>query len=546
MKCLSLRVILWCCVIVFSLCTLRAQDFQALFVPADITCHAGDTILTKLSIIPKNGFAGTLTLKALRDTTHVLNVDKQLLSPPYAMVDCSVTMRAIDSGSYSVSVAVIYENQADTATLTFHVVPIWSEYFQLMESFPDSHSGYAEGIYRMANGDMMTRGQGWKTFRYDYANWTGHDWDANPSYWGAGEDDCLTDSKNGIWMMSSGDEGIYHFDGKYWIFMSPTDFPAATRSTTPFLTNIGIDSNGTLWKASLEGNLFHYNNGSWTTYNHQLSIDNTKDSVWYRTSLSAYRSLLHHDKAGRIYQFFKQRILMFDGNTWTVFSKENGGLSGYNFSCFKEDHRGNIWCSQLLDSSTCALLKYDGSSWTNISVPQEFQKLFDKKYITFILDSNNALWFGLKDGVLYYDGLNTWKHYGKAELGMTVPTYHLEADKYNNIWMLTQYKMYIFNPLGISHLFGQIPDRVSDDSHSVSDAAVRVFPNPTSGPCTVVLQCPASHDGHEVVVRDVFGNIVMRSPLGSDQIGTLSLENCSAGVYYCSVAGRHFIVVRSE
>jgi|GEM_PF-2204053 len=102
-----------------------------------------------------------------------------------------------------------------------------------------------------------------------------------------------------------------------------------------------------------------------------------------------------------------QRVISeYDGQQWTIHDASSTGVIPRDDYIWGHDHQGNIYVL-LKDLQTPELLKYDGSQWSQISLPalaSETRYVFHPMYV----DRQGQIWLTLTNNtILRYDG-NSW------------------------------------------------------------------------------------------------------------------------------------------
>jgi ligand-binding sensor domain-containing protein len=98
-------------------------------------------------------------------------------------------------------------------------------------------------------------------------------------------------------------------------------------------------------------------------------------------------------------------LIVFDGNTWKVFTMDNSGLPSNTINAIAFDHKNTLWIG-----TNGGLVKYDGTTWTVFTPQNSIMKMF---YVsTIAVDPNDNIWFGngnSENGGLMLLCGNEWK-----------------------------------------------------------------------------------------------------------------------------------------
>lgn len=94
---------------------------------------------------------------------------------------------------------------------------------------------------------------------------------------------------------------------------------------------------------------------------------------------------------------------------------------------------------------------------------------------------------------------------------------------------------------GLSLFMGTVPPPLSADNSRLSVPSLTVFPNPTSGRCTIALGEPTQH---EVIVFDLSGRPLLKTTAGGSNAFQLDLSGLPAGVYIGRCGAATFKVVK--
>lgn len=147
----------------------------------------------------------------------------------------------------------------------------------------------------------------------------------------------------------------------------------------------------------------------------------------------------HHN---RLWLATTKGVYRRDGQNWTVFNKDNSGLSFNNVTCLAFDGNDRVWCG----TSGGGLFLFDGSRWTQYTTGNS---QLPSDYVGFVaVDNDNVLWLNCRDprypdyyglefgfGLTRFDGTR-WNTYNTSN--SPIPSnclYEIEIDADNNKWL---------------------------------------------------------------------------------------------------------------
>ncbi len=213
---------------------------------------------------------------------------------------------------------------------------------------------------------------------------------------------------------------------------------------------IAIQGN-TLWYVSAQG---------------LVALDRRDDSYTvysFNPPFSVYPLSIAVDKNDVKWITSKDGVLRFDGNTWSLFTEENG-LSATSTYRVAVDSNNVKWLA-----TERGISRYDGVSWSAIGNDTE---LGDQKVLTVAVDKNNVKWFGTEYSGLYsYNDTTLTKH--PLVFGDTTYTKvtAIAVDAHNTKW------------IGAQRSWGYPSSHTIDYEQaliSLNDSAVTLLPNTAS------------------------------------------------------------------
>jgi len=196
-----------------------------------------------------------------------------------------------------------------------------------------------------------------------------------------------------------------------------------TYQSSIYINSSTVDLNGDVWMINSNNKLEKYDGTAFVEYT-DVALNYT----------NAYTVIA--DKSGKLWLSTNAGLYVYDGN-WLVSSfPQNSLIPNGDIRTVYIDQQGFVWVlfyyynpmmSGYLDMSNSGLYKYDGISWTNISVNTE-------QITNIAVDSKGSPWVSYQSegSALYkYDGSN-WVNMYTENYQIANPT--ITADSYGNIW----------------------------------------------------------------------------------------------------------------
>ncbi len=307
---------------------------------------------------------------------------------------------------------------------------------------------------------------------YNLSKFDGENWTRYTKEDGLASDKFFTiegDSKGNVWVATS--KGFCVYDGNGW--------KLTPYNKKFFISNTKIifeGKNGKIWACSEDNNenfgqVALYDGTKWTLqktkgldkyWGVKTIFEDSQNRVWIGVGQSSYkkrgRVRYYKDNNWKIYKpkitevdptmpnkcvqtivedndgniwigegYGKPALLasngggikMYDGQTWKVFTEEDGLISESVNKIF-EDSDGNIWCI----TTAWEIMKYDGNRWINYS---KKDGLIPKIISTIFEDSNGTIWLGGEKGIMRF----TEKSF---EIVSKLGAYKITEDSNGNLW----------------------------------------------------------------------------------------------------------------
>jgi ligand-binding sensor domain-containing protein len=172
------------------------------------------------------------------------------------------------------------------------------------------------------------------------------------------------------------------------------------------LWSIAIDHNGNKWIGTAKFGLVKYNGDTFTIYN--------KDNSPIKGN---YISGVYVDKKDNVWVPLNGQgngLAKFDGSAWTVYNaSQNPGLSK-PVNMIKDDGNGRTYVG-----TSDGMLVYDGTTWAKLDLPDEPIRRYNVLATDISKDGRIAI--GHDNGLLLYNGQN-WKVLNPDSSELQLPT----------------------------------------------------------------------------------------------------------------------------
>jgi len=175
-----------------------------------------------------------------------------------------------------------------------------------------------------------------------------------------------------------------------------------------FIANLAIAQSWTHYYADfpINSSFLDKDNGKWfgTTFGIEY-VDKNGNRKSYNTTttpqiLSNYITCINQDNQGKIWVgTYGGGISVFNGSSWQNYNKQNSGLVYDGIYSINFDKNGIAWMT--IDS---IIQKFDGTTWTTISVPQHYKNRVTAYDLTF--DNSGNLWVATNYGILKQENGN--------------------------------------------------------------------------------------------------------------------------------------------
>lgn len=284
---------------------------------------------------------------------------------------------------------------------------------------------------------------------------------------------CAVDKKGGRWIASV--YGLWRRFNASWEKVSDEKF-----------TSLYIDRADNLWLGTSEG-VARYTDGEWTYYT-------SENSDFYSTCIA-----ITQDKSGILWAATPDKLLTFDGNTWTVvdtqYPEEIFGGSVYpHIGTMIADSTGLLWMRSNYQEE---IFTFDGTTWTKYT--PENTPLTSGFYISMITDRTGNIWIGASENNFTGRSTNKLLRVDHATREWTAFTPHdsplpygqitcLAVDSSNNLWIGTvdPHKLVGYRQGGV---LVSVDEQFTTPIQPIDVAS---FPNPTAAQTTIRYTVPPS------------------------------------------------------
>lgn len=229
-----------------------------------------------------------------------------------------------------------------------------------------------------------------------------------------------------------------------------TNYNSCTGMESDISFAIAQDGSGDMWSTSFYGasrfdgtSWTHYTTGDGLAHNYSWAVINdSQGNIWFSTSRDStitkydgnsfvntkingvFEECIYEDQAGNIWfgSYSGDGVAKFDGANWYYYGEAIGNFGGQVVS-IAEDINGNMYFA-----SSNGIIKYDGNSWSNFSLP-----LSDIYVSEIFYDSQGNTWFAsYGEGFFSFDG-STWTTYTLSD-GALSACEDISEDPSGNLW----------------------------------------------------------------------------------------------------------------
>ncbi len=502
-------------ILCFAMCSAfaAAQSFTIAVSPTSTFVVAGETANFSVLVTPSGGYSSSVFLSSTGDLAGTFST--AAINAPYPIAGFSVKPTPRDTGVKVITISGANKGLSSSASITLHVSKnrqwqvIVSPTRDLNSAIPLLDSGGNFSLLASNNSVMN------EFTSYVDGTWHSIDLDmvVNNTHALSGG---MT--KAGVlWIGTT--NGMYRYDGSsYDLFRADN---SSLVGTDVYWSGIARDDQPSCVVMKDDGSfaVSHYNGTQW------ISAPSLPHSV----SLMRDYSLYALDGSGATCGIIGQSEGCFYAGADSV---SLSSISGQGSLSTAPD--GSLYCTykRFINSGGSGLVgHFVNNTWQTINVPLANSA---EELRSVAVDSSGVVWVGSTKALHYYS-LGTWYEFDAQNSALPEGSIQrITIDSKGNVWLLllNPNNLVVFNPNGLVGipLLESGVEQSSDTPHVLS-----VYPNPASDELTISLP---QHSAHELVVRNVLGQIVYRAQtdvLSSISIPTSLLENgsytCTAGSY---------------
>ncbi|MEM7087429.1 MAG: two-component regulator propeller domain-containing protein [Bacteroidota bacterium] len=215
----------------------------------------------------------------------------------------------------------------------------------------------------------------------------------------------LIDSRGDFWVGTWA--GVCRFNGKGFTKFDlpiPTIDTLLNKDTINWITKIMEDSKGNIWfgrdgygACKYDGKKFvHFLKKDGIYSNNVQEITEDSDgNIWFASRVA------EKDLPDASLRFGSGGVTKYDGSNFSHFPEIEGIHENDVYEIYR-DKTGNLWISTISNGA----YKYDGKDFTNYSVVDPVDKT-PKAIMSFLEDSNGAMWIGCAGGLFRLDANGT-------------------------------------------------------------------------------------------------------------------------------------------
>lgn len=198
--------------------------------------------------------------------------------------------------------------------------------------------------------------------------------------------------------------------------------------------SIAFDNNNNIWVGGLQTGVLMYDGNTWITYNKNNSNLPTNSSTSIFIDKNNIKWITLWEKKG---------ILKIENQQWTYFNEIDSNLLNQNFWCATVDFDNNLWLGTGWQQSPVKIVKFNGNKWLINNPTNDESKSINGTIRTLFTDYEGNIWsvssLTKKRAIVgsllsKYDG-NNWQNF---EINDVNVIREIEIDKEGNIWILSK------------------------------------------------------------------------------------------------------------
>jgi ligand-binding sensor domain-containing protein len=263
---------------------------------------------------------------------------------------------------------------------------------------------------------LGTRGDG--LIKFDGTNWTAYKTSSSPSYIHS----IAIDAQGNKWVGSI-QSNLYKFDDTNWMSYRL----ASNALVENYVSTIVIDAQGNKWVGVQGSGLFKFDDVNWVSYTKANTLNGLVSNSITTIAIDAQGNkwIGSEDKG----------ISKFDGTNWTKYTRESNNLPSNAIGAISIDGQGNAWIgfsnegAQNGGFSAGAIVKFNGTSWTNYKPPINFR--LRSAYVNALaIDAQGSIWFATRNSVSKFDDISwvSYNNYSNNNLETNITTVAVDAN----------------------------------------------------------------------------------------------------------------------
>ena len=188
-----------------------------------------------------------------------------------------------------------------------------------------------------------------------------------------------------------------------------------------YLKDLVVDSDNHVWIIDYN-RLLRYNGISWTVYD-SVNAPFSGDMFTQFTDIEI-------DSAGNLWiSQWKNGLFKFDGTQWTHFTTANSNLPSNKPTCLKAVNESDL----VIGTGDSGLVLYIDGRWTTYS--KENSVIPDNIVNQIDVDSKGHIWIATNEGLCRFDGVH-WQIFNRSNSGLPNNRVAcLEIDNQDNVWV---------------------------------------------------------------------------------------------------------------